>query len=85
MLKLRRENGDLTALPHGGDAVAKFDEAKILILAELVAKHPDATLQELRELLRRRCRLTLSINAIWRALEEIKIILKSPAAPKRPA
>ncbi len=86
LLKLRREKGDLTPLPHGGGAVAKLDEAKILILAELVAKHPDATLQELRELLRRRCRLTVSINTIWRALQQINITLKkSPAEPKRPA
>jgi len=86
LLKLRREKGDLTPLPHGGGAVAKLDESKILILAELVAKHPDATLQELRELLRRRCRLTVSINTIWRALEQIKITLKKkPVELKKPA
>jgi transposase len=45
LLKLRREVGDLTPLPHGGGAEAKLDQAKLLKLAELVAEFPDATLE----------------------------------------
>lgn len=80
LLKLRRETGDLSPLPHGGGAVLKLDEAKLLELAELVAQFPDATLDELRELLRRRCRLSVSINTVWRGLQQIDFTLKkSPA------
>jgi transposase len=80
LLKLRRETGDLSPLPHGGGAELKLDEAKLLELAGLVAEFPDATLGELRELLRRRCRLSVSSNTVWRGLQQIDFTLKkSPA------
>jgi transposase len=86
LLKLRRETGDLTPLPHGGGAQAKLDEAKLLKLAELVAEFPDATLEELRELLRRRCRVSVCVNTVWRALQQIDFTLKkSRAAPAKRA
>lgn len=86
LLKLRRETGDLSPLPHGGGAVAKLDESKLLRLAELVAEFPDATLEELRECLRRRYRLSVSVNTVWRGLQQIKFTLKkSPAGRAKPA
>jgi transposase len=80
LLKLRRETGDLSPLPHGGGAVPKLDEAKLLELAGLVAEFPDATLDELRELLRRRCRVSVSINTVWRGLQQIDFTLKKSRA-----
>ena len=86
LLKLRREMGDLSPLPHGGGAVAKLDEPKLLFLAELVAKFPDATLEELRQLLRRRGRLSVSVNTVWRGLQQIDFTLKkSHAGRGKPA
>jgi transposase len=86
LLKLHREVGDLAPLPHGGGAQAKLNEAKLLKLAELVAEFPDATLEELRELLRRRCRLSVCVNTVWRALRQIDFTLKkSRAAPAKRA
>jgi len=77
---------DLSPLPHGGGAPLKLDDAKLLELAGLVAEFPDATLDELRELLRRRCRISVSINTVWRGLQQIGFTLKkSPAAPGKPA
>jgi transposase len=64
LLKLRRKTGDLSQLPHGEGAPLKLDGAKLLELAGLVAEFPDATLDELRELLRRRCRVNVSINTV---------------------
>lgn len=85
LLKLRRETGDLSPLPHGGGAVPKLNEARLLKLAGLVAEFPDATLDELRELLRRRCRLSLSLNTVWRGLQQIGFTLKkSPAGRAKP-
>jgi transposase len=80
LLKLRRETGDLSPLPHGGGAVAKLDEPKLLLLAELVAKFPDTTLEELRQLLRRRGRLSVSLNTVWRGLRQIDLTLKKSRA-----
>src|SRR5262245_9126516 len=85
LLKLRRETGDLSPLPHGGGAAPKLDDDKLLELAHLVAEFPDATLDELRELLRRRCRLSVSINTVWRGLQQIDFTLKkSPAGRVKP-
>jgi len=82
LLKLRREVGDLSPQPPGGGAKAKLDEQMLLRLAELVAEFPDATLDELRELLRRRCRVEVSTNTVWRGLEKIAFPLKKrPGAP----
>lgn len=86
LLKLQRETGNLSPLPHGGGAVLKLDEAKLLKLAEIVAQFPDATLGELSALLRRRCRLSVCINTVWRGLQQIDFTLKkSPAGRAKPA
>src|SRR5262244_1958080 len=80
LLKLRRETGDLSPSPHGGGGPLKLDEAKLLELAGLVAEFPEATLDELRELLRRRCRINVSINPVWRGLQPIDFTLKKSHA-----
>jgi hypothetical protein len=48
----------------------------LLKLAELIAKFPDATLEQLRELLRRSCRLNVCTNMVWRGLQQIDFTLK---------
>jgi transposase len=86
LLKLRRETGNLAPLPHGGGAALKLDEARLLRLADLVAEFPDATLEELRQLLRRRARLSVCLNTVWRGLQQIGFTLKkSPAGHAKPA
>jgi transposase len=76
LLKLRQETGDLSPLPHGGGAQAKLDEKKLLTLAQLVDQFPDATLDELRQGVRRRCRVHVSTNTVWRALQQLDLTLK---------
>ena len=86
LLEQRRATGDLAPLPHGGGALAKLDEAKLRQLADLVAAAPDASLDELRGLLRRRCRTHVSLNTVWRGLQQIDFTRKkSPAAPAKRA
>jgi transposase len=80
LLQLRRTSGELAPRPHGGGAPAKLDEAMRLQLAELTAEFPDATLDELRQLLRRRCRLQVCLNTVWRALQRLDWTLKKRAA-----
>jgi transposase len=85
LLQLRRTRGDLAPRPHGGGAPAKLDEGKRLQLADLTAEFPDATLDELRRLLRRRCRVQVCLNTVWRALQRLDWTRKKrAAAPGRP-
>lgn len=76
LLRQRRERGDLAPLPHGGGAVAILNQGHLLILTELVADSPDATLAQLREQLRRKARVEASIPTIWRALEALGLSRK---------
>jgi transposase len=76
LLRLRKEAGDLTPRPHGGGAKTKLKYQHLLELAALIAKFPDATLEQLRELLRRRSRLSVCANTIWRGLRQIDFTLK---------
>ncbi|QQS45134.1 MAG: transposase [Acidobacteriota bacterium] len=84
LLKLYRDVGDLSPQPHGGGAKAKMNEQMLMRLVALVAEFPDATLDELRKLLRRRYRVNVSTNTVWRALKKIDFTLKKrPDAPAR--
>lgn len=85
LLHLHLVSGDLAPRPHGGGAPAKLDEQKLLTLADLIAETPDATLAQLREGLRRRCRVTVCTNTVWRAVERLDLSLKKRrAAPVKP-
>jgi transposase len=76
LLKQRRETGGLAPLPRGGGAQAKLSEEHLLLLAELVARQPDATLEELRQQLRREIKVEVSVSTIWRGLEWIEFTQK---------
>ena len=83
LLRQRRETGSLDPLPRGGGAQAKLSEEHLLTLAELVARQPDATLEELRQQLRRQSRMEVSISTIWRGLERIEFTQKKDQARAR--
>jgi len=76
LLKLQRETGDLSPRPSGGGAVAKLNEESLLKLAELVAKRPDATLDELQQAINRRRKAPVSVSTVWRGLRQIDFTLK---------
>lgn len=79
LLALRRGKSDLTPLPHGGGAIAKLDEERLLKLAELVAAQPDATLKELCLLINRRQRQKVTVSTICRGLQKIDMTMKKRA------
>lgn len=83
LLKLRREHGDLTPLPHSGGPDPIFDDAKLLWLAQLVAQYPDATLKELQTLVRRQHRIKACITTIWAAVNQLALTLKKNAPRRR--
>lgn len=85
LLNLHSASGDLAPRLHGGGAPLKLDEKKVCTLADLIAETPDATLEQLREGLRRRCRVTVCTNTVWRAVERLDLTLKKRrAAPAKP-
>jgi transposase len=83
LLRQRRETGGLAPLPRGGGAQAKLSEEHLLLLAELVARQPDATLEELRQQLRRETKVEVSVSTIWRGLEWIEFTQKKDQARAR--
>lgn len=85
LLRQRRETGDLSPGPHGGGANAKLDDAQLHLLAELVAEFPDATLQELRQRLKKKKRVKVGVSTVWRGLEKLSLTRKkSPASRRKP-
>jgi transposase len=73
LLRQKRERGDIAPLPHGGGAEAILKEDHLMIL---VAESPDATLDELREQMKKRARVEASVPTIWRALDELGLSRK---------
>jgi len=71
LLRQKRQRGDIAPLPHGGGAEAKLNEDQLMVLTDLVAEFPDATLDELRQQLKKRVRVEVSVPTIWRACEAL--------------
>jgi transposase len=83
LLRQKRKRGDLAPLPHSGGAEAKLNEDQLLLLADLVAKSPDATLEQLRERIRKQARVEVSIPTIWRALDGLGLSRKKVRSGRR--
>lgn len=85
LLRQQRERGDLAPLPHGGGAEAILKEVHLTLLAALVAASTDATLEELREQMKKKGRVEASTTTIWRGLEALGISRKKrPGAMTKP-
>ena len=76
LLRQKRERADLAPLPHGGGAKAKLSEAQLRQLPDLVAATPDATLDELREQLKKKARVEVSRSTICRGLQRLRLSRK---------
>lgn len=72
LLQRRRELGSISALPGGRGPKPMLTEPQLGRLSKLVAKHPDATLGELR----RRARLSCCISTVHRALKQLGLSFK---------
>lgn len=85
LLRRRRETGDITPAPHGGGAQLKLDDATLEALAEIVDESPDATLEQLRDLLEKETKVSVCVSSIWNGLEYLGITLKKKrAVPMKP-
>jgi transposase len=83
LLRQKRQRGDLAPLPHGGGAEAKLNEDQLLLLADLVAKSPDATLERLRDQIKKQARVEVSVPTIWRALDALGLSRKKVRSGRR--
>ena len=84
LLRQKRDRGDIAPLPHSGGAEAKLKEQHLTILSALVAKSPDATLDELREQMKKQARVGVSVTTIWRGLDNLALSRKkSPSEPRK--
>jgi|Tabmets5t2r1_1033131.scaffolds.fasta_scaffold51283_2 transposase len=85
LLKQRHERDDLSPLPHGGGARPKLSEEKKGKVVALVARGPDATLAELREEIKKKLRVEVSMGTAWNLLDSLGLTRKKrPAALVRP-
>jgi transposase len=69
LLRLQRETGSVSPRPHGGGNPAAFSGEKLQELRALVAGHPDATLEELREMSGVSC----SVVTVHNTLKRLKL------------
>jgi transposase len=83
LLKLRRETGDLTPLPHSGGVEPILNEQRLLIVADLVAHYPDATLKEYRALIHTHCGVQVCLTTVWAAMEKSAFTRKKKPAARR--
>src|SRR5262249_29086605 len=71
LLRQRRERGDIAPLPHGGGAQATLNEDHLMLLTDLVAQSPDATLDELCDRMRKKARVEVRVPTICRARQSL--------------
>jgi transposase len=76
MLRQWRHTGGLEPKPHGGGATASLNKGHLDVLARLVAKEPDITLEELRQHLQEQEQVEISVSTICRALQRLGLPLK---------
>ena len=85
LLRQKRDRGDIAPLPHGGGAHAKLSEDQLRQLPELVTALPDATLDELREQLKKKARVAVSLSTLCRGLQALGLARKkSPRSRPKP-
>lgn len=85
LLRQKREHGDIAPLPHGGGATLKLTEAGLLVLTDLVAETPDATLEELCKQLKKKTGIKVSQSTICRGLQALDLTVKKrPSSRPKP-
>jgi transposase len=60
-----------------------LNEDQLLLLADLVAKSPDATLERLRDQIKKQARVEVSVPTIWRALDALGLSRKKVRSGRR--
>lgn len=82
MLRLHREGQGLSPLPHGGGHTPKLSDKHLHLLRAEIARNNDVTIQELRELLRKRTGIEVSQPTVSRALARLNLPRKKNSGGK---
>ena len=88
LLKQRRETGSIAPKVRTQQTPTKLNEANLAVLRQLVEEHNDATLEELRNLLKQATGIQVGRSTIDRMLKKLNLTLKkkrSTRAKKRPS
>ena len=88
LLKQRRETGSIAPKVRTQQTPTKLNEANLAVLRQLVEAHNDATLEELRNLLKQATGIQVGRSTIDRMLKKLNLTLKkkrSTRAKKRPS
>ena len=72
MLKLRRA-GEALEPRHGGGPVPLLQEKELTLLRQELRARPDATLEELQQVLAAHCHTTASLSTISRGLQVLNL------------
>ena len=83
LLAHHRQTGSLEPKPHAGGQPAKVSGKATERLQKAVREEPDATLEELLEILRRECGVEGSIMCVARALDRLEITRKKSRSSPR--
>src|SRR5215216_2815314 len=83
MLRLRREGGDLSPLPHGGGHTPKLSDKHLQMLRAEIKRNNDVTIDELRELLRKKASVEVSQPTVSRVLARLNLSRKKNSSGKR--
>ncbi len=70
-----RAEGHVSARAMGGDHSSRLRDHREAIV-QLIARHPDLTLAEIRERLRAEHGVTVGLTTVWRFVEANKLTLK---------
>jgi transposase len=76
LLKQYRETGEIAPKPFGGGVKLKLATEQLEILADLIEKNNDATLEELCRLLQEKTGVTLSRATMGRMTQRLKLTVK---------
>jgi transposase len=81
MLRLHREGGDLAPLPHGGGHTPKPSDKHTQMLRAEIKRNNDVTIEELRDLLRKKAGLQVSQPTVSRVLARLNLSRKKQQSP----
>lgn len=84
LIRLHEQTGSVAPRPHGGGNPATFAGEKLEQLRELVRRHPDATLEELRDMSGVSCCVVTVYNTLKRLKLPLKKSLSTPPSKTGP-
>jgi transposase len=83
MLRLHREGGDLSPLPHGGGHTPKLSDKHLHLIRSEIARNNDITIEELRDLLRTHYKVEVSQPTVSRVLARLNLSRKKNSDRQR--